>query len=42
MKNIEMTKENYLKNGTRKQNHHPKNELNTTIEKPGNKTDKKA
>ena len=31
----EWNKENYLQNGTRKQNQHPKSELNTTIKEPG-------
>lgn len=34
-KKREWSKENYLQNGTRKQNQHPKNELNTTIKEPG-------
>lgn len=28
-------KENFLKNGTKTQNQHSKNELNTTIKEPG-------
>lgn len=31
----EWSKENYLQNGTKTQNQHAKNELNTTIQKPG-------
>lgn len=35
MNKKEWTKENYLQNGTKTQNQHPKSELNTTIKKPG-------
>ncbi|GAA0179784.1 hypothetical protein SH2C18_25990 [Clostridium sediminicola] len=34
-KKKEWTKENFLKNGTKSQNQHSKNELSTTIEEPG-------
>ena len=30
----EYTKENYLKNGSKTQNHNPKNKYNTTVEEP--------